>query len=106
MKDFMHPSNNLQQTYLSFFHIKKTKSDDIVALLADVTIYDDIIFTQTEQQQECGDEEKLEYSLCCSIFFFYFNTNFLFDIFLYAFAVFFILVIFVWHNFHQKHGCQ
>ena len=44
MKDLLHESNNLQQAYITFFHIEKAKFDGIVALLAYVTISDHMTF--------------------------------------------------------------
>ena len=58
----LHASTNLHQAHLIFFHIKKVKFDDIVALLTFITIF-------TQQQPNGGNEEEFEKIFLQTFFF-------------------------------------
>ena len=107
IEDVLHASNNLKQAHLIFLNIKRVKIDDIVTLLAHVTILDDVYFFSRVSQSSIQIEARRKNSniktFFCSTFFFFANANsfYLFWYFLYVNAVFLNLVIFMLHDFKQ-----
>ena len=86
---------------LFFFHIKRAKFDDVVTLLARVTVFDDVAFNfmiSTQQQPNSGEEEELEFFILQ--YFQYLMLTF-YRYFLCVIAVFLILVIFVFMIFNN-----
>ena len=63
IEDVLPASNNLKQAHLIFLHIKKVIFEDIVVLLAHVTIFNDVVLFFTifsQQHPNRGNEEEFE----------------------------------------------